>query len=360
MTALAPHHTVPLEVRRAAPFGPNLFASVMGTGIVATAAASLPLHVPGLRTAATYVWALDAALLVFLTVAAFRTWTWATVRAQLRDPVMSQFWGAPAMALMTVGTGTLLLGADLIGLPAALAIDWALWTLGTALGLVTSVLVPLRMFGSGEAAFAGWLMPVVPPMVSSASGALLAAHLPPGQFQQAMVLICYALFGVSLFATVCLVPQIWQRLVQQGPGDAVPALWIVLGPLGQSITAANLLAGVAVLPGQNAFAVLYGTTTWGFALLWVVIAAAATVRVARRGLPFALTWWSFVFPLGTLVTGTSALAVRVHSLMFTVVSVVLYVALVLAWGTVAVRTIASQRAYWAAFAGSGSRLPSNQ
>ncbi|WP_053734826.1 TDT family transporter [Nocardia sp. NRRL S-836] len=330
---------MPLEVRRAAPFGPNLFASVMGTGIVATAAASLPLHVPGLRTAATFVWVLDAALLVLLTAAALRGWTWATVRGQLRDPVMAQFWGAPAMALMTVGTGTLLLGADVLGLTAALAIDWTLWTLGTALGLVTSVVVPLRTFGSGEAAFAGWLMPVVPPMVSAASGALLAAHLPPGQFQQAMVLACYALFGVSLFATVCLVPQIWQRLVQHGPGNAVPTLWIVLGPLGQSITAANLLAGVAVLPGQVAFGVLYGTATWGFALLWVAIAAAATVRAMRRGLPFALTWWSFVFPLGTLVTGTSALAAKVHSPMFTAVSVVLYVALVLAWAVVAVRTI---------------------
>ncbi|PRC49893.1 C4-dicarboxylate ABC transporter, partial [Mycobacterium sp. ITM-2017-0098] len=29
--------------------GPNWFASVMGTGIVATAGASLPVHVPGLR-----------------------------------------------------------------------------------------------------------------------------------------------------------------------------------------------------------------------------------------------------------------------------------------------------------------------
>jgi tellurite resistance protein TehA-like permease len=85
--------------------------------------------------------------------------------------------------------------------------------------------------------------------------------------------------------------------------------------------------------------VLYGTITWGFALLWVVIALAVTVRTARRGLPFALTWWSFVFPLGTLVTGTSALAVRVPSAMFSGVSVVLYGVLVLAWVTVAARTL---------------------
>lgn len=315
-----------------------MFASVMGTGIVATAAASLSL--PGLRTIATYVWALDAALLVFLVAAALRRWTWATVRAQLADPVMAQFWGAPPMALMTVGTGALLLGSDWIGLPAALAVDWTLWTVGTLLGLATSVLVPLRMIGSGERAFGGWLMPVVPPMVSAASGALLAQHLPEGAFRQAMVLGCYALFGVSLFATMVIVPQIWQRLVQHGLGAAstVPTLWIVLGPLGQSITAANLLAGVPVLPGQAAFGVLYGTITWGFALLWVVIALAVTVRTARRGLPFALTWWSFVFPLGTLVTGTSALAAHVPSAMFTGVAVVLYCALVLAWITVAVRT----------------------
>ncbi|WP_245778293.1 TDT family transporter [Lentzea xinjiangensis] len=324
-------------MRRAAPFGPNLFASVMGTGIVATAGASMPgTHVP-----ATVVWALDAVLLAVLVVAAVRRWTPATVRDQLADPVMAQFWGAPPMALMTVGTGALLLGSDWIGLPAALAVDWTLWTLGTVLGLVTSVLVPVRMIGSGEQAASAWLMPVVPPMVSAASGALLAHHLPDGPWRQAMVLGCYALFGVSLFATMVIVPQIWQRLVRHGPGaaSAVPALWIVLGPLGQSITAANLLAGVPVLPGQTAFGVLFGTITWGFALLWAAIAVVVTVRTARGGLPFALTWWSFVFPLGTLVTGTSALAARVPSAVFTGVAVVLYGVLVPAWLTVAMRTL---------------------
>ncbi|MGI5498664.1 TDT family transporter [Lentzea sp. CA-135723] len=324
-------------MRRAAPFGPNLFASVMGTGIVATAGASTP----GLHAAARYVWALAALVLVCLVVAAARRWTWSTVRAQLADPVMAQFWGAPPMALMTVGTGALLLGSDWIGMPAALAIDWTLWTVGTLLGLVTSVVVPLRMIGSGELAFAGWLMPVVPPMVSAASGALLAQHMADGAGRQAMVLGCYALFGVSLFATLVIVPQIWQRLVAHGVGAAstVPTLWIVLGPLGQSITAANLLTGVPVLPGQVAFGVLYGTVAWGFALLWVALAAAVTVRAVRRGLPFALTWWSFVFPLGTLVTGTHALAVRVPSALFSGVAVVLYGTLVAAWVTVAARTL---------------------
>ena len=45
---------------------PNWFASIMGTGIVAVAAASLPLQFPGLRTAATVVWAIAAVLLLSL------------------------------------------------------------------------------------------------------------------------------------------------------------------------------------------------------------------------------------------------------------------------------------------------------
>ena len=49
--------------------GPNWFASVMGTGIVANAAAVLPLQVPGLRVFATAVWGLAAAMLVALIAA---------------------------------------------------------------------------------------------------------------------------------------------------------------------------------------------------------------------------------------------------------------------------------------------------
>src|SRR5689334_15084759 len=83
----------------------------------------------------------------------------------------------------------------------------------------------------------------------------------------------------------------------------VPTLWIVLGPLGQSITAANLLGEVAHLalpaPYSTAFAafgVVYGVPVWGFAALWAGLATALTVRAGRHQLPFGLTWWSFTFP----------------------------------------------------------------
>ncbi|MCL8250398.1 TDT family transporter [Aeromicrobium fastidiosum] len=334
--------------------GPNWFASVMGTGIVAIAAASLPFSVPGITVFATTVWVLALLLLVVVVVATAGHWTLhgEVARGHLDDPVMSHFYGAPAMGLMTVGAGAMLVGHHLIGMPAALALDWVLWTVGTLLGLTTAVLVPIRAFTSHEvhedSAFGGWLMPVVPPMVSAATGAALIPHLPAGQAQQTMLLACYMFFGLTLMCSIVMISFIWNRLLRHGIGaaGAVPTLWIVLGPVGQSITAAHHLGNVTsdVLDSPygtafHAFALVYGIPMWGFAMLWLAIAATLTARTAREGLPFSLTWWSFTFPVGTVVTGTSGLAQLTGNHVLQVAAGALFVLLLSAWSVVAVRTL---------------------
>ncbi len=264
---------------------------------------------------------------------------------------MSHFYGAPAMALMTVGAGALLVGQPLIGQGAAVGIDSVLWTAGTLLGLGTAVAVPYRAFTRHDvrpdAAFGGWLMPIVPPMVSAATGPLLLPHLPVGQWQLSMQLACTMMFGLSIVASLVVITMLWSRLVHHevGTSAAVPTLWIVLGPLGQSITAAHTLgataSGVYPAPYGSAFeamGLVYGAPVWGFAMLWLALAGAVTIRTVRSGMPFSLTWWSFTFPVGTVVTGTSGLAAATGAQFLVVAAVVGYSGLVAAWATVAVRT----------------------
>ena len=198
-----------------------------------------------------------------------------------------------------------------------------------------------------EDTYATWLMPVVPPMVSAATGAALIAHPPAGQPRLTLLLACYAMFGISLFISLITITLRWARLAFHGLGPArlVPTLWIVLGPLGQSVTAAGLLGNAApnATPGAytatlHATGVVYGVPVWGFAMVWLAIASAITARTAREHLPFSLTWWSFTFPVGTVVTGTSVLALATHAAFLRYASVALYALLIGAWLTVATRT----------------------
>ncbi|MDQ1745606.1 MAG: hypothetical protein QOE23_3945 [Pseudonocardiales bacterium] len=325
----------------------------MGTGIVAVAAASLPWQPRGLHIGALLIWALAAFLLVALTIATGIGWARDTgaARRHLLNPLMAHFYGAPPMAFLTVGAGTILLGRDILGLRVAIDVDWVLWFGGTVSGLLAAGVVPYLTFTRyairPDSAFGGWLMPVVPPMVSASTGALLVPYTPAGQARLALLLASYAMFGLSLLVSIVIITLIWYRLAVYKTGDAtmVPTLWIVLGPLGQSIAAANLLGGVAhqALPvpystALQAFGVVYGVPVWGFALLWSAIAAAITIRTVREHLPFSLTWWSFTFPVGTFVLGSSELALRTGSDLFQLAAVLSYFGLVAAWVTVALRT----------------------
>lgn len=320
----------------------------MGTGIVANAAVTLPWTFPGLRTGAMVVWLGAALLLVVLAAGYLRQ---RALRLHAGDPVMAQFLGAPPVALLTVGAGALLLGRPPIGSEAALDVDWVLWSLGTLLGLVTACTVPYLMVTrhrfAPDAAFGGWLMPVVPPMVSAATGALLIPHAPAGQLRLTLLLACYAMLGLGLIAALLVTALIYGRLIHhEAPsGAVVPTVWIGAGALGQAVAALGALAAAApsVLPapyaqGTVVFALLGGLGVWGFAMLWLTLAAGLTVRTIRTGLPFAATWWSFIFPVGACVTAGNSLAAQTGSDAFKWIAVVSYGLLVLAWIVVAGRS----------------------
>ncbi|GAA2150073.1 TDT family transporter [Kitasatospora kazusensis] len=335
--------------------GPNWYAAVMGTAIVANGAAALPVHLPGLIGFAELVWALAATALVLLMAgrAVHHTRHRATARAQLLDdPATAVFYGCPPMALLAVGYGTLVVGSRVIGTGPAVAIDLVLWGAGAVSAVLVAVGIPYLMITRHRLpALQGnptWLLPVVAPVVAASLGPALIPHL-PGQWQLPMLYTCCLLLGAGLLATALLLPVVLAGLLHSKLPTLVlaPSLFLVLGPLGQSTTAGNQLADAVkrVLPGAAgpvlAVSVLYGVAVMGFALLWLLIAAAANLRALKAGMPFAMTWWAFTFPVGTLVTGAAGLARHTGFAGFTALAVGLFALLLTTWAIATTRTLSA-------------------
>ena len=339
--------------------GPNWFASVMGTGIIANAAIGLPLVGQHMDQFGFFIWVIASIMLiVMLLLKTVQTITNPhIIKRQFNDPVMAQFFGAPPMALLTIAGGTLLFGHNFFTQETLTVVAWSLWIIGTIIGLITAAIIPYRLFTHlevrADAAFGGWLMPVVPPMVSAAIGAMLIPHIQDVLLQQTMLYACYAMFGMSLMGAMIIITLIWGRLAHSGTsgGARVPTLWLVLGPLGQSITAAGALGAVAlttveqpIASSLNSLAILYGVPVWGFAVYWSILASFLTLRALRRKMPFALTWWAFTFPVGTCVTGTTQLALHTGLPAFKWAAIILFAALICAWVIAAWGTIKGLKA----------------
>ncbi|MFF5262816.1 TDT family transporter [Actinomadura viridis] len=346
----APGTRTPRSLRA---FGPQWYASVMGTAIVANGAAALPVRPPGLRAFGFAVWALSFVLLgcvIAARVTHIARHRGEAKRQLLDEPSTAFFYGCPPMALLAVGHGTLLYGPGPLGTRAAVTIDAVLWSAGAAYAVAVACGIPYLMITRWRlegGALPGWLLPVVAPMVAAALGPPLVPHLPPGQAQTTLLYACLAMFGASLLGTLLLLPGIWTRLTRDGLGPAflTPTLFLVLGPLGQSTTAVKQFADAAATaaPGyagaMRAFVLLYGVPVLGFALMWLIMAGAANVRALRRGMPFAMTWWAWTFPVGTCVTGAAGLARHTGLHAFIAVALALYVLLTAAWAVVAARTV---------------------
>ncbi|MFB6889372.1 TDT family transporter [Kitasatospora sp. NPDC056327] len=326
--------------------GPNWYAAVMGTAITANGAAVLPVHWPGLTGFAEVMWVLGlAGLLVLGTARAVHLTRHREAAREhlLENPATAVFYGCPPMALISVGLGTLTVGSRVIGTGPAVALDLALWTIGTLYALAVAVGIPYLMITrhavSPLAANPTWLLPVVAPLVASAAGPALVPHLPAGTAREALLYGCATLFGIGLLATLALLPVVLTGLVHTKLSALAltPTLFLVLGPLGQSTTAVHQLADAAgpvlpeLAPGARALAELYGVAVLGVAMLWLLLAVAANLRARRAGMGFAMTWWAFTFPVGTCVTGAAALARHTGFPGFTVLAAGLFVLLLAGW-----------------------------
>jgi C4-dicarboxylate transporter/malic acid transport protein len=340
-----------IPVRIVTNLSPLWFTSVMGTGILALCAALSPVHLPVLAGLSVVLWAgatslLAVLLVLWLAQALLRP---DRVHASLRDPLVAQSWGAPPMACFTIATGFLLIGAPRLGETLCLPAAQVLWLAGVGGSIFSALAVPYLMFTSHqvslETTYGSWLLPVVPPIVASVPGALLVSSWPTAS-QGSVLALAYALWGLGVALAAILIVLFYSRLAYHKvpKGALVTTLWLVVGPLGQSVAGINALGTAAehvwpaLAPALRAAGLAYGLPVWGFGLYWLTLAILITVRAARTHFPFALGWWAFTFPVGVMTTGTYALHARTGAAVFVVAGLGLLALLAMMWTLVAGHT----------------------
>jgi C4-dicarboxylate transporter/malic acid transport protein len=336
----------------AAGAGPAWFTIIMGTGILAICTTISPVPVPFARAIGIALWSVDTALFatfVLLWIAGIVRNPRATLET-LGDPVKAQFWGAPPMACFTIAVGFLKIGEQFLPAELCIAAAQVLFVAGVVGSVFSVFAVPYLMFTqhelSAEKTAGNWLLSVVPPIVASAPAALLSPTW-PSSVRGDVLALTYALLGIGVILAAIIIVLFYSRLVYHKvpEGALVSTMWLVVGPLGQSIAGFIALGSVArvvwpALGGGLALAGLaYGVFVWGFAMYWLVMAMIVTVRAARKQLPFNLGWWAFTFPVGVLTAGTDALYAQTRAHIFEFSSVALLALLATMWSLVTAKTL---------------------
>ncbi|HZG27979.1 TDT family transporter [Agrobacterium tumefaciens] len=342
----------PMELIRQ--FTPNWFAAVMGTGIVALALNEFVSTVPALHSVAFGLWLLNAVIFILMLVIYAARWILFFQEAKriLDHSVVSMYFGCIPMALATVINGLVIFATPAVGTQAIDIAVW-LWIVDVIIAIACGIAVPFLMFTrqqhSTEGMTAIWLLPIVAGEVAASSGAVLADHLSLEPGAQMIVLVSYILWGFSVPMAFCIMAILVLRLSlhKLPPTTMAPSMFLTLGPIGTGALGVLALGTVVLkIPSMalhaaslHSLGMVGGLVLWGVGVWWIGISVLSTIKYFKRGLPFNLGWWGYVFPLGVFSIATLRLGEVTGRQEFWWVAVVLVALLTVAWSYIFWRTV---------------------
>ncbi|KAF2658868.1 C4-dicarboxylate transporter/malic acid transport protein-like protein [Lophiostoma macrostomum CBS 122681] len=341
-------------------FTPSWFAITMGTGIVSILLHALSNVYPGhqslLNVLSIVFFALNVLLFSAILVLSILRYvlypaTWGLL---LQHPVQSLFLGTLPMGFATIVNMFTLVCVPSWGGRAAQA-AWAMWWVDSIVSVACCLGLPFQMMtkhkNKHETMTATWLLPVVAPIVSAASGAVVASALPNSQHALWTVIISYVQWGMGVPLALVVTVIYFRRLaVHELPSqEVIVSVFLPLGPMGQGGYAIMALGSQAMrifpetktlhtLAGDVLYVLGFGVAIimWGFGLVWLFFAIAS---ISRSKFPFNMGWWGFTFPVGVFAMSTLTLGQELPSALFRILGTVLAICVMLLWLLVAAGTV---------------------
>jgi tellurite resistance protein TehA-like permease len=306
----------------------------MDTGILSIILHLLPYHFSGQGILSTILFVFNIVIFTFLTLFSIlrlikhRQHVHTTT---LSNPEELSYLGAPAIAYLTLVAQIALTCSTAWGFHwtiAAVVFWWigALWT--TSLVSFTLVIFAKRNIISDRTLSPAIFLPLIGLMTLGTTGGIVVNYstgITPGMAIP-IIVVAYMAIGYALFLSIMYYTLFMHRLMVTGLPEPVkiPALVITVGPMGQFATAVQILSTAASTRGLfgeyhegvwlqssaassvSAAAVLLALFALGFAFMWITVTWYVVLeRAVKRELPFGITWWSLIFPMGTSFSHSS-------------------------------------------------------
>ncbi|KAI0870756.1 voltage-dependent anion channel-domain-containing protein [Hypoxylon argillaceum] len=280
----------------------------------------------------------------------------------ISDPGQAMYLGTFPMGFATIISMTVNIMVPRFG-ASWVEIARVFWWIDVAVSMATALGVPWLLQAKHHGIrnlnnmTAGWLLPIVAPIVAAATGSVVASVLDADR-ALVVILTSYAILGTGLPAALSIIVIYFMRVATKKlpPTEHMVSTFLPLGPLGQGGFAAQKLGEQALrvfpltntLPAVNeqsnllAGEILYtmGFATaiilWGFGLMWLFF---AVLSVTRQKVPFSQGWWAFTFPLGVFAMSTLTMGMNLPSKAFQSLGTLFGVIVMLMWLLV-VRTMA--------------------
>lgn len=299
----------------------------MDTGIISIIMNILPWQFNGLGIISTIMFVFNLVLFtVFSLLAITRLITFPRhVKSESLNQVEEiSYQGAPAIAYLTLVAQVALTCSTAWGFRLTV-LAYVLWWIGLVWCVVlcsaSVIVLAKRSITDDRSLSPAIFLPLIAVMTLGTTGGIVTRYSVGMSARLAIPIIVtsYMVIGYAFFLSLLYYAIYAHRLLAVGPPmkAKLPSLCVTIGPLGQFATAIQLLSTAANTRGLfgsynrgtwltassassvSAASELIALMVLGFGFLWITVAWYMIVEAAvQRKMPYSLTWWSMIFPMG--------------------------------------------------------------
>lgn len=331
----------------------------MNAGIIAILFHQLPYQFDGLQVLSTIAYLIEFilfiafSLLLLTRFALYRSQAYYEITSDVSDLSLGACWVISWLTLSSL-TG-LIVSNSYWGGHSFTIVSYVMWWIGVAWMmaylLFTIITLARRTHVSDREILPLILIPTVGVATAATTGGLIAgnANAISARMAVPMIIVSFFMAGIALFTSIPLYAILFHRFLTVGwpPLPTSATMFILIGPMGQTSTALQLLGSAAytsnhfagyargtflstsAAPIVSTACTLLALLITGMGCMWAFVALHVMIeRAYRRELKWTPAWNSVIFPTGTLTTSFLQFSIEMDSPAFRTVTAALLAILV--------------------------------